>query len=173
MRQQGAALVISMILLVLITIIGLSSMRSGVMQQKMATNERDKALSFEAAETVLRDAENWLSSQLVEPLPTDDGSTRVWNLNAMDPNDANPQSWWQERDQAWWNNNGVAYGTALSNINSAPRSMIEFQYFKSDDLVIGDGGVPNGTVYYRVTGQGTGGTDVARTLLQSTTAKRF
>uniref|UniRef100_UPI003F69CA5B pilus assembly PilX family protein n=1 Tax=Methylophaga sp. TaxID=2024840 RepID=UPI003F69CA5B len=102
MKQQGVALIISMVLLVLITIIGLSSMRSGTMQQKMATNERDSELAFQATEIVLRDAENWLSSQLVEPVPSDTGSTNVWKLDAMDPDDTNPQSWWQERDQTWW-----------------------------------------------------------------------
>jgi type IV pilus assembly protein PilX len=172
-KQHGAALVISLILLTLITIIGLSAMRSGVMQQKMATNERDAELAFQATETVLRDAENWLSSQLVEPLATANGSTNVWELNAMDPNDGNPQSWWQERDQTWWNNTGVSYGVALDNINTPPLSIIEYQYFKSDDLIIGDGGPPNGTSYYRITGQGTGGSDFARSLLQSTLAKRY
>lgn len=173
MKQQGVALVISMSLLVLITIIGLSSMRSGIMQQKMATNERDAELSFQATEIVLRDAENWLSSQTVEPEPTDDGNTNIWKLDAMDPDTTNAQNWWQERDQAWWNNNGLGYAVAQPNIKTSPRSIIEFQYFKPDDLVIGDGESSAGTIYYRITGQGTGGSDLARSLLQSTLAKRF
>lgn len=172
-NQKGVALVISLILLLLMMVIGLSAMRSGILEQQMAANERDSELAFQASETALRDAENWIMSQVEEPLPTNDGSNRIWQLDTMDPNTNNAQSWWHERDPAWWNAHGVSYGVLLENINSAPRSLIEYQYFRADDLLVGSGRPPSGTVYYRVTARGTGGSDNAQTLLQSTFAKRY
>ncbi|MBK7541912.1 MAG: hypothetical protein IPN66_02220 [Candidatus Competibacteraceae bacterium] len=60
-RQKGAALVVGLILLVVITLIGVSAMQSTTLQEKMAGNLRDSNLSFQAAEVGLRFCENILT----------------------------------------------------------------------------------------------------------------
>ena len=172
-RQTGVALVISLILLVLVSILGLAGIRSTGMQQKMAANYRDAELSFQATESALRGAETTMLAQGNELLPSNDGTTGVWALDSMDPNTGNALSWWHERDSDWWDNNATAQNIALENINSDPQTIIEYQHFIADDLLLGDGSRPTGLVYYRITARGTGGSDNANTQLQSTFARRY
>lgn len=53
-RQSGMVLIISLIMLVLLTIIGVSGMKVTALEEKMAGNDRDQSISFQAAETALR-----------------------------------------------------------------------------------------------------------------------
>jgi type IV pilus assembly protein PilX len=55
--QRGASLVIALMFLIVLTIVGLVSVRSSTFQERMAGNNRDRAVAFEAAEAALRDAE--------------------------------------------------------------------------------------------------------------------
>jgi type IV pilus assembly protein PilX len=56
-RQRGAALVIGLILLLVLTAIAFSIMQVSGMQNKMARNLRDQSIAFQAAEAALRKAE--------------------------------------------------------------------------------------------------------------------
>ncbi len=56
-HQTGAALIISMILLLVMTLIGVTAMQSTVLEEKMAGNFRDRDVAFQAAEAALRYAE--------------------------------------------------------------------------------------------------------------------
>jgi type IV pilus assembly protein PilX len=56
-RQSGAALVVVLMLLVVITLLGLASMRGAIMQERMAANTISRGLAFQAAEAGLRQAE--------------------------------------------------------------------------------------------------------------------
>lgn len=55
--QQGAVLIVALIMLLLLTIIGLSSMRGTVLQENMAGNMRDSNLALQASEAALRKGE--------------------------------------------------------------------------------------------------------------------
>jgi len=55
--QSGVVLAISLIILLLLTIIGLSATQTTALEEKMAGNLRDKSLAFQAAESALRVAE--------------------------------------------------------------------------------------------------------------------
>lgn len=52
--QQGITLLITMILLVVITLSVLTSMRGAILEERMAGNQRDRSIAFQAAETTLR-----------------------------------------------------------------------------------------------------------------------
>jgi type IV pilus assembly protein PilX len=56
-RQSGAALYVSMIMLLLLTLIGVAAMQVATLQQRMATNFNDFALAFQRAEGALRQSE--------------------------------------------------------------------------------------------------------------------
>lgn len=62
-RQRGAALIISLIFLLLMTLIGVTSMQSTTMQERMAGNTRERNLAFQAGEAGLRAGETWLENQ--------------------------------------------------------------------------------------------------------------
>lgn len=57
-QQQGAVLVVALIMLLLLTIIGLSSMRGTSLQENMAGNMRDSNLALQASEAALRKGED-------------------------------------------------------------------------------------------------------------------
>src|SRR5690606_41680454 len=55
--QQGAALFVSLILLLVLTITAVSSMQGTLLQAKMVSSQRDGQIAFEGAEHALREAE--------------------------------------------------------------------------------------------------------------------
>ena len=57
-RQRGAALFISLMFLIVLTLIGLSAANVGLMQERMAGNVRESNLAFQAAESTLREVES-------------------------------------------------------------------------------------------------------------------
>jgi type IV pilus assembly protein PilX len=61
-HQQGAVLVTSMIILLILTMLALSAVQNTSLQELMSRNERDSDLAFHSAETGLREAEVFLST---------------------------------------------------------------------------------------------------------------
>lgn len=57
-RQAGAALTVVMILLLVMTLLGLASTRSSLLQERMSGAMYDRALAFQAAEAALREGED-------------------------------------------------------------------------------------------------------------------
>lgn len=53
-RQRGAALMIALILLIVITLVGLAAIGTTLLQNKMASNQYDREIAFQAAEAGLR-----------------------------------------------------------------------------------------------------------------------
>jgi type IV pilus assembly protein PilX len=56
-HQSGAVLIISLVILLLLTLIGASSIQTSNLEEKMAGNLRDRDFAFQAAESALIDAE--------------------------------------------------------------------------------------------------------------------
>ena len=56
-RERGAILIITLMFLVLLTIVGVASISSSTLEEKMAGNLRAQYPAFQAAESALRDAE--------------------------------------------------------------------------------------------------------------------
>ena len=73
-NQIGVALVVSLLMLVLVTLLALSVVSTSVFEERMAGNTRDRALAFEAAEYALRQAEDVLSNPVVPSFTTTGGS---------------------------------------------------------------------------------------------------
>jgi len=59
-QQSGAALVVSLIFLVLLMMLGIASMQATTMSERMAGNARDRNLAFQAGEAGLRDGAQFL-----------------------------------------------------------------------------------------------------------------
>lgn len=56
-HQQGMALLVSLVMLLLLTMIGISSMQNATLQEKMSTSVMARNQSFQLAESVLRAGE--------------------------------------------------------------------------------------------------------------------
>ncbi|MBV8210607.1 MAG: pilus assembly protein PilX [Burkholderiaceae bacterium] len=62
--QRGLSLIITLVMLVGITLLGLAAIGGTVMQEKIAGNTRDMNLAFQAVEAGLRDAESDISRNI-------------------------------------------------------------------------------------------------------------
>ena len=170
-RQNGAVLIISLFILLIMTLVGITSMSTTSLEEKMAGNMRDKNIALQSSEAALEDGEGWLASLGNEPSDaTSCGSPpcNVWALNIL-PSLA-------DQSQAWWQANAREYGTAgtkdISDVNTDPYFVVEAQAYVRDNLDSGQN-PPTGRTFYRVTARGTGGSDDAQVVLQSTFVKRF
>ncbi len=63
-RQQGAILVVSLLLLLVMTLLGITAVSTTTLEEKMASNYRQRQLAFQAASSALRDAETWLRTNI-------------------------------------------------------------------------------------------------------------
>ena len=61
-KQQGAVLAVSLIMLLVMTLLGISSLQGTTIEEKMAGNLMDRIRSFEAAESALREGEEQLAA---------------------------------------------------------------------------------------------------------------
>lgn len=57
MRERGATLVVVLILLLVMTLLGLASMRGVLLEERMSSNMLDRSYAFQAAEAALREGE--------------------------------------------------------------------------------------------------------------------
>jgi type IV pilus assembly protein PilX len=77
-RQKGAALIISLIFLMIITILSVSAMRTTNLDTKITVNHQFKELSFQAAESAL--------AQATTPTDTINSSAKALSLRPRMPN---------------------------------------------------------------------------------------
>lgn len=93
-RQGGIALVVALILLVVITLVGLAAVNGTIMQNKMAANQHDREIAFQAAEAALRQAQLSITAQASRgtPAPTgiEDCSTSSGNVDPANTCAPNP-----------------------------------------------------------------------------------
>ncbi|MBA3979682.1 MAG: hypothetical protein C0462_03685 [Alcanivorax sp.] len=64
-QERGAALLMSLVLLVVMTLIGVAAMRSTTMQERMAGGMQDQTIALQAAESALRAGEMQLRENTV------------------------------------------------------------------------------------------------------------
>lgn len=74
-REQGVALVVALILLVVITLIGLAAVGGTILQQKMASNQFDREVAFQTTEGALRAAQDLVGTNPAAAYIRDCGDT--------------------------------------------------------------------------------------------------
>lgn len=168
--QHGAALVISLIFLLVITIVAVASMRSTMLQERMAGNTRDRNLALQAAESGLREAEVYIEG--IASLGSFNGSGGLYGLT-----DAAPDFY----DITMWSD-GVSYVTADEDYGAYEEP---HYYIKHFTTVVGTEGAMNMSGYgdnkgtgdvtvFRITSRGTGGSaDSAEVILRSQYGRIF
>lgn len=174
--QQGMALFVSLIFLLILTILGVSSMQTTVLEEKMAGNFNDQNRSFQASESALRVAESWLRELTAKPAESASPSaTQVWKvMNASDNVCSTDDAmWWIHCDEAWWSANAVQPTLGLENVGDDPYYIIEKYDHVKDSLNIGKGKNKSGSFFYRITARATGGSNLTVTETQSFFSRRF
>ncbi len=119
-NQQGVALVIALVLLVTITLLGLSSMRNTGLQERMSANLFDRSLAFQAAESALREAEAAIVPASF-PTCTAPSCLNVCNLGLCStPLATEPERWNTTAFNGWQN------GTVVNALSTnAPQYFVE------------------------------------------------
>ena len=172
-HQRGTILVTSMLLLLVLTIIGITAMQMSRMQERMAGNTRDLNLAFQGAEAGLRNGEALIQIQAARPDTSATAGSKFYTQGTI----TNPET----GTTTWWNTNGLEYEAdndrsattaEVSDLAADPRFVVESIGFVSDSLTVGHG-PPEGRDFYQVTGRSTGGSGQANTTLRSTYARRF
>jgi len=164
-RQRGVVLFVVLVMMLLLTIIGVTAMNNVTMEERMAGNLRDSDLAFQAAEAVLRNGENWLSPLITPPGScTTDPCVTVWNAGTL--------SGLAGQDDTWWNTNGRVGAGDISGLYAPPRYILEELAWVRDSLVVGHTGT-TGSDYYKVTARAVGGSQSAISILQTTFVKRY
>lgn len=157
-RQRGATLIVALVLLVVVTLLGVASLRGVLLQERMAANQYDRSLAFQAAEAALRAAEAYVETNV--PVPTGSGCTA--GVCATPEPDATPR--WEDSSFDGWQSLSTQLG-ALTG--TAPQYIIEYM---GGDFPC-DPRDPTGSASackrYRITARSQPASDRATVILQS------
>lgn len=159
-RQSGAALAVSLIMLLIMTLIGVTAMQTTIFEERMAGNAKDANTAFQAAEAALRAGEAYLNgTATVGPF---DGTAGLYDQDTA-PAPENLES------DSSWPATAVTYGTSLDEVAAQPEYIIEHMrpVLDPDLSLASDEPLPD-TGIYRITARATGNTDTAVSVLQST-----
>jgi len=160
--QRGTVLVVALVFLVIMTLLGVGSMQSSVLEERMAGNMRDDRVSFEAAESALRMGEEQLRDPGT-PLAFDgtDGLYHHADGNAPDPLDFS-----DAESRAYEAGSGTS---GLEGLASQPRYFMEKLPPVTPPGNSIEAGTPvTGKSLYRIVARGKGGSEDSETVLQST-----
>lgn len=180
-RERGVALVMAMAFLLILTLIGVTTLSTTVLEEKMAGNMQDKNTAFQATESALRSGENWLqpltAMPIFDPLVTDDGLHRQ---------SATSTPVWDATTGVWSGTDVVDYtelpgsaappsGQLLSNVSQQPQYLIEDMGPVRDPLGSLKLGTPSRSTrnVFRVTALGSGRSAQAVVMVQSVFEKQF
>lgn len=168
-QQQGVALIISLVILLVLTIIGVQSMSTSVLEERMAGNYRDKKMAFEAAESALKAAEAFLSLQTSPPVANSTATNGVYTFGSA-----------SVRSYTFWQ--AIAHQNSLTGLAEGPKYVIEERgelagggaNASAEIGAISKASGGDNTIYgYRVIARGVGGSANAVVLLQSDYEKSF
>lgn len=156
-RQRGVALIVSLILLVVATLIGLAASRSTMLQERMSGNTYDRSLAFQRSESALRAAEaaisaNWQIAILngVDCSPAGGAQCDVVPGDAFTGTSAN----WVDVAGAYNVNDARTEGIPQYQIHLIGTGAAENSFGTSDNANsanYGAGGAPDNVAFFRVT----------------------
>jgi type IV pilus assembly protein PilX len=183
-RERGTVLIVTLMFLIVLTLLGLSTMRGTTLEERMAGNSRDYNTALQAAEAALRDAEADLKGTGTTVGRTLTVTSFPVNLigTATPSGCANggvciivneTTQLYNTTNVNWAGNTSTTYGqytgaTAISGPSQPPRYVLELMQFadgKNKDRVAGASG--NVDYYYvRITARGWGASSQTVVTLQ-------
>jgi type IV pilus assembly protein PilX len=164
-RQSGTALFISLILLLVLTVIGVTAARMQTVEERMAQNDDNHQLAMESSEAGLRQSEQALVAQApwATNFPANAGGTYdlLWEIGGAG----------SIVDQPNWTASAIAYnGPVLASVPVPPANMV----IEELPTVTGAGDPMTTSMYSmqpktvaRVTVNATGGDTTSSVTLQS------
>lgn len=174
--QQGAALVVGLIFLVMLTLLGVTAFGLSTLEERMSGHTRDHTLAFQAAEAALRHCENEIEINNIAAMT----SSQAARWQPIRPRDNAERATW---DLAWGNDGqggdsiAVAVGCpdvnnkdCITGVAAQPRCIVEEM---GQRVSCGKLGLPTpgyevtDAMLYRVTARGYGLSPGTLVVLQS------
>lgn len=184
-RSSGFSLVASLLILVVLTLLGVSSISNVGLQERMASNLKEKERATEIAEVAARSSEQTLDNRTDPPRASSDGSgDNVWERDGPLPNndiyDLLTDTYWDdalEFTAAPFDNDDLI-GVGLTADHQTkyverPKSYTEEYDFEPADLSPEALAKRIGDSYYRISGRGVGGNATAVSITQSMFMQRY
>jgi type IV pilus assembly protein PilX len=173
-KEQGTALIFALVMLLLLTILGITAVTTSSLQERMAGNMRDQYMAQQAGDSILFDGQALIFNQKTKPLPScpPDAVALIWDSSCLPASTgATDASWWTTATDAWWTANGTLSVVANTHTYQEPRFVVEEIQKVPINAEIGHKKKVE-TFYFRTTGWSVGVSDYARGLFQGYFSKR-
>ena len=174
-KQQGAVLVMSLVLMAILAIIGITSMRGNITDVKIHKAMKSRSIAFQCAEAALRSGESWIDNLARAPVTKESptkASYEFWPAYTATLKNM------EIKDTSWWETNGWTFGNSLidsNNLigcNTEPYYIIQhIGYVAADDNI--EFGKKSYVDYFRITSRSVGINSSAAVVLQTTYGKRL
>lgn len=163
--EQGSVLIVSLVILLVLTLLGIAGMDTTMMQERMAGNLQERMTAFQAAEAGLRDGEDDVR---LNDYPVFSPSCTNGLCEPADPATAAYDVWWTtslvywDKDSASGDTNTRLFGDItnvddLQNVSRQPAYIIEELSVvdRTSTIVVGGYG-KSVAEWYRITARGFG-----------------
>lgn len=170
-KQSGITLILVLIFTVTLAVIGVVGMRQAMTVERIAANDRDRSLAFQAAESALREGVAQITAGTASGLSSGyygtrfsaGGSSDFWRTQttSLTENTACTDS--TTLRFKWSGCSANASASSKYNNSAAPQYVIERM---PDVAVTGASGNTGTETWYRVTARATGGSNQADVILQ-------
>ena len=160
LRQHGMVLITGLIFMVVLTLIVVSSMRTTLLEERMAGNARATGLAFQAAEAALRAGEEILNGASLQQF----ASTNSAYLDV----DTRMDAYWHDTHD--WSADAEAVTGTITGVSAAPRFVIEELSAiaaAGNESLKGPAPLSDSSIF-KVTARGVGGNPSTVVVLQST-----
>jgi type IV pilus assembly protein PilX len=125
-KESGAVLLTGLIFLLVLSLIVLSMLRSGTLEERMAANARNRQVAIQAAEAVLRDAEVQLFSTSAF-ISNFDSLTLANGFYSAPASTATPR--WKDSGFDWSSSTATrtfaSTASAIDGVSSEPKYIVE------------------------------------------------
>lgn len=142
--QQGAVLVVSLVMLMILTLIGLNSMQTTQIEEKMSYNMRDRGSSFQSVEAAVLVAEAEINAWTALSSCTNASYCYLSGTNMT-----------------------TLIGTAITWTTTASQSVVLTNVENPRYVIQNTGNDGSGIYFFTIYAQGTGASGQAQTMLKS------
>lgn len=173
-KQNGVVLIMAIVILFAMTLIGITSMNTTSLEERIASNYRDKQVAFQAAEAALRQGERDVRTSSNTAFTTANYQTNCTNglCDCGDKNTGCVNYWVDDvptKTDVAWNISTThrTYSSALAGVSTKAKYIVEFTGYicPTTAACTPAAGDPK---MFRITSLATGRTNSSKVMLQST-----
>ena len=131
-KQQGTILIVSLLLMFALTALGIASMKSSMIGDKITGSILDKELAKLAAKSAMNEAKDYMNNtaSACDTTCTSAPCSTIWAASLS----GTPRI----ENQSWWDTNSRTYSGTIANVSASPQFVIEniaaansiIQYYK-------------------------------------------